>query len=198
MKQLFYIYTFIGILLSPFIYINNAGSYFYSNDYATGIGRSLGGAFYWPSYLFSIEPTLDGSSYENFSKSMESIIDYRRNKFFSQGKVFETNGGLLFVSLFSLCVVSKDPIIKDAENVYSDSTIKKLKIANNNSLDLESIINSDSFKATLEGMDGYDFSDIVSCGLDFQDRAIDDLRKITLNSSDRESIQAFIWMLKSL
>ena len=62
----------------------------------------------------------------------------------------------------------------------------------------KSIINSDSFKATLEGMDGYDFSDIVSCGLDFQDRAIDDLRKITLNSSDRESIQAFIWMLKSL
>jgi hypothetical protein len=77
MLKFFSFYTIVGLILTPFIYFNNAMQY--REEIHTGIGGALGGAFYWPSYFFSIEPTLDGASVDSFENSIMAVIDYRND-----------------------------------------------------------------------------------------------------------------------
>lgn len=76
-------YLLVGLLFVPFVYWNNANGY-RSGDTAHGIGQALtGGVFFWPSYVFSIEPEIDGDSVEDFGNSLGEILQYRNSKWFA-------------------------------------------------------------------------------------------------------------------
>ncbi|THT95314.1 hypothetical protein E9531_17275 [Lampropedia puyangensis] len=83
MKRFIVGYLLIGVLLMPFIYWNNA------NGSRPAPATSLFGAtltaslLFWPSYLFSIEPELDGDSDEAFADSIQELVTYRRTKWFA-------------------------------------------------------------------------------------------------------------------
>lgn len=141
-------YTIIGLIISPFIYFNN--SYQYRENLAGGIGSALGGAFYWPSYLFSIEPTLDGESVETFEKSIMEVIDYRNDKLFT-GKRSPTHARMV-VTAIGNCLA-----VEGKKN--NTSFIYDQMFSDDKDLGIEKI------RATIiQKMDGYDFSDIIDAG----------------------------------
>jgi hypothetical protein len=149
MFKFFIYYTGIGLILAPFVYFNNA--YQYREDIAGGIGYALGGAFYWPSYLFSVEPTLNSDSVDSFEKSIATIIDYRNNKLFS-GNIRQSHSNMVVTAIGNcLALEGKknnstfiyDQLLSDDEN----PEIKKVR------------------SAIMEQMDGYDFADIINAGV---------------------------------
>ena len=84
MKKIFAIYTLIGILCAPFIYSNNALAYKYKQyGISSPWGYAFGNSFYWPSYVFSIEPEIDGDTEESFEKSVLKVMKYRKDKLFT-------------------------------------------------------------------------------------------------------------------
>ena len=97
MKQIIALYIAIGVLLSPFIYSNNAYSY-KPEGTAKKIGYSLGNSFYWPSYLFSIEPEVDSQSVDSFQKSIIDMIKWRAEKLYTGGRS-NLDGEMVFLSI---------------------------------------------------------------------------------------------------
>lgn len=132
---LFVIYTAIGLLLTPFIRSNNAYAYRHDISKATGWGRSIGNAFYWPSYLFSIEPELDGSNATAFQDSIVEIAKYRDKK--------------LYVSEESMNKMSMAIGICILRDEASDPNGKSIDGVRESIMDL---------------FDGYDFADIMQEG----------------------------------
>lgn len=83
--KLFGIYLLIGVLFVPLVYWNNANGY-RSQGTAHNVGQAVtGGVLFWPSYLFSIEPEIDGDSVEDFNKSLRAVLEYRDTKWFAGG-----------------------------------------------------------------------------------------------------------------
>lgn len=79
------IYLLVGVLFVPWVYWNNANGYRPAGT-AAGIGAAMTGSlFFWPSYLFSIEPEIDGDSREEFAESFERVLTYRNTKLFAGG-----------------------------------------------------------------------------------------------------------------
>lgn len=152
MKQLFTIYTIIGLLCAPFIYFNNAEGYRLANSETYNWGRALGGAFYWPSYVFSIEPEVDGESLDSFQKSIINIINYRNNKLFT-GKRSDAHNHMIFNAIGNCLVLEgaeKHHISSPYEEIFSEDTKDK---------EIERIKSS-----VMKKMDGNDFADIVADG----------------------------------
>jgi hypothetical protein len=157
-KQLFALYTIIGLILTPFIYSNNAQGYRSEKSSAYGWGKALGGAFYWPSYLFSIEPEADGESLESFEKSIIDIVNYRNDKLFT-GARSSTHGYMVFKAISScmgLEYIGKEDISSLYEKIVAGNIIDKTEA--------ERIA-----KITMEKMDGYDFSDIIEAGAECEE-----------------------------
>lgn len=152
MKKLFAIYTIIGILCIPFIYYNNAEGYRPAPSNARQWGSAMGGAFYWPSYIFSIEPEVDSESLESFQKSIIDIINYRNDKLFT-GKRSDSYGDMIFTAIgncLALEGANKENILSLYKNIFTENIRDK---------EIERIRS-----AVMEKMDGYDFSDIVETG----------------------------------
>lgn len=156
MLKFFIYYTIIGLIISPFIYFNN--SYQYRENLAIGIGSALGGAFYWPSYLLSVEPTLDGESVTSFEKSIMEIINYRNDKLFT-GKRSSAHSRMIATAIGNCLAVEgkKNNISFTYDQMFSD----------------DKDIGIEKSRATiLQKMDGYDFSDIIDagaqCGKEYQ------------------------------
>jgi hypothetical protein len=148
MLKIFKYYTIIGLTLAPFIYFNNAWQY--RENIAGGIGGALGGAFYWPSYFFSIEPRLDGESVDSFEKSIMALIDYRNDKLFT-GKRSPTHARMVVTAIGNCLAVEgkKNNTSFIYDQMFSDD--KDLRI--------------EKIRATvIQKMDGYDFSDIIDAG----------------------------------
>lgn len=78
-------YLLIGLMFVPLVYWNSANGY-RSQGTAYNVGQALsGGVLFWPSYLFSIEPEIDGDSVEDFGKSFQEVLEYRNTKWFAGG-----------------------------------------------------------------------------------------------------------------
>ena len=148
MLKIFKYYTIIGLILTPFIYFNNAWQY--RENMARGIGGALGGAFYWPSYFFSIEPTLDGESVNSFEKSIMAIIDYRNDKLFT-GKRSQSHANMVTNAIGNCLAVegkkNNNSFVYD--QLFSEDENPEIK-------NVRYII--------MKEMDGYDFSEIIDAG----------------------------------
>ena len=153
MKKIFAIYTLIGILCVPFIYSNNAEGY-RSGSSSLKWGHAIGHAFYWPSYIFSIEPEVDSDSLDSFQESLLQILKYRNDKLFT-GKRSSEHGYLVLTSIGN-CLAIEGAGKENIPSLYDK--IFKNNI-NNRSL-------NDIRQKIMEKFDGYDFSDIVSEGDD--------------------------------
>ena len=78
-------YLLVGLLCVPFVYSNNANGY-RSDGTARNVGQALsGGLLFWPSYVFSFEPEIDGDSVEDFGNSFRDMLEYRNTKWFAGG-----------------------------------------------------------------------------------------------------------------
>ena len=78
-------YLLVGLLCVPLVYWNSANGY-RSGGTARNVGQALsGGLLFWPSYVFSIEPEIDGDSVEGFGKSFLEVLEYRNSKWFAGG-----------------------------------------------------------------------------------------------------------------
>ncbi len=107
MKELFVIYTVIGLILVPFIHSNNSMEHRLYRGNSNQWAESFGHAFWWPSYLFSIEPEIDGDSEEAFGKSFSEIVKYRNEKLYT-GAGQHLNEELQMMSeSLSLCFIKE-------------------------------------------------------------------------------------------
>jgi hypothetical protein len=153
MKKIFAIYTLIGIFCVPFIYSNNAEGY-RSGSSSLQWGHSIGGAFYWPSYIFSIEPEVNSDSLDSFQESLLEILKYRNDKLFT-GQRSSEHGYLVLTSIGNCLAVEgagKENIPSLYEKIFTD---------NKDNRSLNGIK-----QKIMEKFDGYDFADIVSEGGD--------------------------------
>ncbi len=152
MKKIFIVYTIIGLILTPFIYANNAQEYRFG-DSPSKWGQALGGAFWWPSYLFSIEPEVDGESLDSFNKSLVDIVKYRNEKMFTGKRSNEH--AFLVIQAMGACMgldhVGNEGIAGLYESVFSGKMLDEAE-----SLRLQKLI--------MKKMDGLDFSGIVKEG----------------------------------
>lgn len=146
MKQLFVIYTIVGLILTPFIYSNNAAGY-RDGSTARNWGAALGGALYWPSYLFSIEPEIDSASIDSFQKSIIDIVEYRNNKLFT-GSRSRSHGDMVFGAIDSCLAIE-----------LANTNYKEIFSANTESKEIDRIRS-----AIMNKMDGDDFADIIKAG----------------------------------
>lgn len=152
MKKLFAIYTIIGLLCVPFIFFNNAEGYRPAPSKIYQWSKATGGALYWPSYVFSIEPEVDSESVDSFQNSIIDIVNYRNDKFFT-GKRNDSHGYMIFTAIsdcLALEGADKDHILSLYKDIFSGNT---------NDKEIERIRS-----AVMKKMDGYDFADIVEAG----------------------------------
>lgn len=152
MKQLFLIYTIIGLLCIPFIYSNNAEGYRSAPSKAYQWGRAAGGAFYWPSYVFSIEPEVDSESLDSFQKSILDIINYRDDKLFT-GRHKDSNGYMIITAVGSCLALEgleRNNIPTLYKEIFSGEAISE---------EMERIRS-----VVMKKMDGHDFADIIKAG----------------------------------
>ncbi len=158
-KKIIAIYLFIGVLCSPLIYSNCALSYIPISN-ASKYGMAFGSSFYWPSYIFSIEPEVNGESIESFEKSVIDIVLYRQDKLYSDNRYAST---MLFNAI-GYCLV--DSGLKQSNDFYSlFKDIFKNNI--NASKDLEKIRDK-----VINMFDGSDYADIVELGDSCRQRLI--------------------------
>ncbi|HRJ94989.1 hypothetical protein [uncultured Thiothrix sp.] len=158
MRQIFIIYTIIGLMLTPFIYSNNAQSY-RPESTASKIGSSLGNAFYWPSYLFSIEPEVNSESVDTFQSSILNILKWRADKLFT-GARSNTNGEMVFMAI-SNCLAAEGLKDDNTTSLYDKVFTGKL-LENQNIEKMRS--------ALMEKMNGFDFADIISAGVECDEK----------------------------
>lgn len=152
MKYIISFYLIVGFLVSPFIYSNNALSY-RSGSTARKIGEALGSSLYWPSYVFSIEPEINGDSVEDFEKSVLDMIEYRDEKLFT-GKRSQENR-ILILSAIGNCGIAEGFTTEGA----SDGIFNLLLDADSNSPEREKLRSS-----VINRLDDLDFSDLVEEG----------------------------------
>ncbi len=149
MKKMFAWYIVIGLMFSPLIYSNNAQKYREGTS-AYRWGQAMGQSFYWPSYLFSIEPVVDGSSVESFNISIGNILKYRDEKLFT-GKRTNTHAFLILKSINS-CLI-KDGLLVNSNQLNSYKRVFENEVTNKYLDDIR--------KKVMDRFDGYDFADIV-------------------------------------
>lgn len=153
MKHIIWIYLLIGLILSPFIHSNNANSHRPARSSAYQWGNTLGNSFYWPSYLFSIEPEVDGENIDTFQKSIIDIIKYRNEKLFTGKKTPEH--GFMVVNSIGSCLIAAGFGKKDEiHSLYNNFLTEKIDEKNLNDI-RQKVINR---------FDGLDFSDIIDEG----------------------------------
>jgi len=152
MKKLIGIYLLIGVILTPLIYSNNAQGYRAGVSDSYRWGQALGGSFYWPSYLFSIEPEVNSNSLETFEKSIIDIIKYRNDKLFTGQR--SNSHALMVLSSIGNCLISEGAISNNQDSIY-----KEIFNPKRNDKQTEEIRNK-----VMNMMNGYDFSDIVEEG----------------------------------
>lgn len=170
MKQLFAIYTIIGIILAPFIYQNNAEGYRPAGSSAYQWGKALGGALYWPSYLFSIEPKVDSKSLESFQNSIIDMVNYRNDKLFT-GKRSDSHASMIFTAIGNCLAregADKSHILSLYNEIFAGDTKGK---------EIERIRTS-----VMKKMDGYDFADIVKTGAECGDGLDKSLASATISA----------------
>ncbi|MEG0939742.1 MAG: hypothetical protein RSE32_15315 [Comamonas sp.] len=161
MKQIVGIYLLIGALLTPLIYSNNGGKYVHGGAY--GWGQALGASVaFWPSYVFSWEPEIDGDSDESFSKSIVKMMEWRRDKLFST----KNRHSEIMLSAIGMCIIL-DGNIKEKSNGFSEFYRRYF---NNNDMTNEVI---SLRKKIRDRFDGMDYKDVLDEGYD----CIDDLKK---------------------
>lgn len=154
MKAIISIYILIGIILSPFIYRNDAIGYMQGVSTGTKYGMAIGESIYWPSFLFSIEPTIDSKDVNTFQNSIIEIIEYRNNKLFT-GKRTYYYANIVSQSIdICLAVAAKVAVTSDTSSLLRF-------VMNANSSDKEII---EIRKILMDRFDGFDFADIVAEG----------------------------------
>ncbi len=155
MKQFFILYTIIGLILTPFIHSNNAQEYRNQISTAHGWGLALGGAFYWPSYLFSIEPEVDGDSLHSFTESINEMVQYRNDKLFT-GKGSNEHAYML-IGAINNCMILEYTGKKKVSSLFD-------KILDEAGTEDAEILRSAILVS--KKLDGYDFADVIEEGVD--------------------------------
>lgn len=149
MKVLLAIYLIIGLLFTPFIYSNNAEDY-RPGTAGTRAGSAIAGGIYWPSYLFSIEPEVDSSSFTSFQKSLTKMVEWRNDKLFT-GTRTQQHGMMVMDAVGSCAALEGAGDIKNAYTMMLSADLKGEKI--------------EKIRANLmKRMDGYDFLALVKEG----------------------------------
>lgn len=148
-KKIIGIQVLIMLCFTPFIYSNSAEAYRYEAS-ERGWGQAFGSSFWWPSYLFSIEPVVDGSSVESFDASLVEILNFRRDKFFA-GNRGDKDGQLMYLALGSC--LTKAGFDIDAESIKSYLFSEELDG------ELSAIR-----QEVMDKMDGHDFGSILKDG----------------------------------
>jgi hypothetical protein len=158
MKIFIAVYIFLVLLFSPFIYSNNALGYKYHQS-SHAIGMAIGNSFYWPSYLFSTDPTVDGQSIDSFQKSINNMLEWRANKLYT-GARNSTDRDMVISSV--VACLNYAVLEKNLDYKFTTDILSNMDYSN---------IFKDIFTKTINEMDGYDFADIVKSGSDCFDRA---------------------------
>lgn len=151
MKKAIGLYILIVLIFTPFIYFNNAEEH---RGGRSPWGSALGHSFYWPSYLFSIEPVVDGTTTATFQSSIIEMIKYRNDKLFTGQR--SSSHGLMIQRSIGNCMVQAGIDKNNVLDLY-----KKLLNGDKQEDEIERIS-----LAVIEKMDGYDFADIVEAGVE--------------------------------
>lgn len=154
MKKIFALYVVIAIICIPFIHSNNAEGYKSNRGAAYTWGKSIGRSLYWPSYIFTIEPEVNGESLDTFQQSIIDIVNYRKNKLFT-GSADDSN---FILGSISNCLALE--YVK-AENSYNISSIYN-EVFEKEVNDIGLKIIGDKI---IDKFDGADFADIVEEGI---------------------------------
>lgn len=146
-------YLLVGVLFIPLVYWNNANGYRAAGTSA-GIGAAFTGAvFFWPSYLFSIEPELDGDSREEFADSFREVLEYRNSKWFAGAGNKKYENLAMMTTALGACIMLFDTehrfLKGDAWNQLKGSQDPYMKAIE---------------KKVLDQFDGEDFSGMVKEG----------------------------------
>ena len=157
MKLILVIYAVLGLIFTPLIYSNNANEY-RSGTTGMKIGLALAGGLYWPSYLFSLEPEVDGKSFENFEASLLNIVEYRNDKLFTGTRTPE-HGKMVLTAIGSCAALEGAGNFEDAYKMVftkevSSDDVKRIRAA------------------LMNRMDGHDFLDVVKEGRKCQDELL--------------------------
>ncbi len=152
MTKIFVIYITIGLFLSPLIYSNNAEEYRDTRSTGYGWGKAIGSSLYWPSYLFSIEPEVNGDSLESFQKSIIEILNYRKHKLFTGNRSQED--GAMIIRAIGNCLALEGLGSKDLPLLYERTFVE-----GKSSKELDRIRNN-----IMKKMDGHDFSEVIEEG----------------------------------
>ncbi|MFY4810759.1 hypothetical protein [Aliarcobacter butzleri] len=119
---------------------------------------AFGSSIYWPSYIFSIEPEVDGESLESFEKSVNDIMLYRKNKLFADDRYYPT----MIFNAIGYCVI--DSGLGKNGDVYDlyKTIFRKDNSANKQLETIRSKI--------IDMFDGSDYADIIKIGEDCRHR----------------------------
>ena len=135
------------VVFTPFIYSNNGNKYFYTTAY--GIGHAFGSSLYWPSYLFSWEPEVDGEDEQTFISSLNEIVIWRQSKSFTIKGV----SGVAMLNAIGNCLLEESKMNVPIQQLFS--------VESNNSPELV-----EAKKRVMDRFDGLDFKDVLDEGQD--------------------------------
>ena len=149
-KKIIGVQILIMLCFTPFIYSNNAEAYRYKANAGMEWGHAFGSSFWWPSYLFSVEPEVDGSSVESFEASMIEILKFRKDKFFA-GNRGDKDAQLMYLALGScLTKAGFDTAVESINSyLFSEELDEELSVIR---------------QEIMDKMDGYDFGSILKEG----------------------------------
>lgn len=146
-SSLIAVYLFTALIFTPFIYSNNGTKYFYTTAY--GLGNAFGSSLYWPSYLFSWEPEIDGDNEQVFASSLNEIMIWRENKSFTIKRV----NGVAMLNAIGYCLLEESKINIPISQLFSGES--------NNAPEL-----IEAKQRVMDRFDGMDFKDILDEGQD--------------------------------
>lgn len=166
MKKAIALYLLVGLVFTPFIYFNNAEEY---RGGRSPWGSALGHSFYWPSYLFSVEPVVDGTTATTFQSSIIEMIKYRNDKLFTGQR--NKAHGLMVQKSIGNCMVQAGIDKNNVLDLY-----KKLLNGDEQEKEIERLSLS-----VIKQMDGYDFADIIEAGFECRDELEGSMQEIMDN-----------------
>lgn len=177
MKKLIVAYLAIGAILTPFIYSNNANAY-RPGTAGTKVGLAMAGGLYWPPYLFSVEPEVDGESFASFNKSLVDIVNFRNDKLFTGTRTAE-HGNMVMKAIGNCAALEGAGSLHDAYNMIADDSLNDEGI--------------EKIRSTLmEKMDGYDFSEIIKYGEECGEDLLNHTSENNLNANPPHVIAPMI------
>ena len=154
-KYLIGAYLAIGVLMAPFMRSNDLIAYRgFETSYSYGM--TLASIPFWPSYFFSIEPELDGSSNEKFIQSIGKVLRYREEKMFtgkSNSKTYQ-NVEIVYNAL-GMCILAEGAKV----NVDGRNMVRAFFEGNLDNPELRNIQ-----RKVMKKFDDYDFADIYHAG----------------------------------